>query len=120
MSGRRGWTRAQEASCPFVTPPGFSDTVPGGYFHLPSTNNQGYALLRSILKSRGDNDIADAVAYRETDRLPAESGCQPAADDVRGCGRHRVRRRHSVQRTASSSRCTAWCRPSHGWSATAR
>jgi len=43
-----------------ITPPGFADTVPDGYLHLPSNNNRGYALLRS---RRSEADIASAVAY---------------------------------------------------------
>jgi hypothetical protein len=33
-----------------VTPPGLKDAVPAGYLHLSSTTNQGYALLRSLVK----------------------------------------------------------------------
>ena len=37
-----------------ILPPNYSAAVPGGYITLPSNNYQGYALLRSILKSGGD------------------------------------------------------------------
>ena len=46
-----------------ILPPGYKDKVPAGYIPLPSTNYQGYALLRSNLKSRDDAGIAAAVAY---------------------------------------------------------
>jgi hypothetical protein len=46
-----------------ILPPGYSDTVPGGYTTLPSQTYQGYALLRSILRSGSDADFANAVAY---------------------------------------------------------
>jgi hypothetical protein len=52
-----------------ITPPGFTDEVPGGYLHLPSHNYQGYALLRSILRSRSESDIAKAVAYGKRIKL---------------------------------------------------
>ncbi len=43
--------------------------MPDGYIVLPSSNVQGYGLLRSILKSRSDADIAKAVAYGKRIRL---------------------------------------------------
>ena len=46
-----------------VLPPGHSDAVPDGFIPLPSRNNEGYALLRSIPKSGSAEDIARAVAY---------------------------------------------------------
>src|SRR6188474_786013 len=46
-----------------VLPPGYSGTVPDGYIALRSQTYQGYALLRSILKSGSDTDFAKAVAY---------------------------------------------------------
>jgi hypothetical protein len=52
-----------------ITPPGFADTVPDGYLHLPSNNYQRYAPLRSILKSRSEADIASAVAYGKSRAL---------------------------------------------------
>ena len=52
-----------------ITPPGFRDKAPDGYLHLPSNNYQGYALLRSILKSRSEADIARAVAYGKRIKL---------------------------------------------------
>jgi hypothetical protein len=46
-----------------ILPPGYSGAVPGGYVALPSQIYQGYALLRSILRSGSDADFAKAVAY---------------------------------------------------------
>lgn len=45
-----------------ILPPNYSAAVPGGFITLPSPDYQGYALLRSILKSGSDADIAKAVA----------------------------------------------------------
>lgn len=46
-----------------ILPPGHSGTVPGDYIPLRSQTYQGYALLRSILRSGSDADFARAVAY---------------------------------------------------------
>ena len=46
-----------------ITPPGHQGAAPDGFIVLPSGNYQGYALLRSILKSGGDADVKAAVAY---------------------------------------------------------
>jgi hypothetical protein len=46
-----------------VLPPGYSDKAPDGYIALPSDTYQGYALLRSILMSGSDADIAKAADY---------------------------------------------------------
>src|ERR1044072_3385099 len=45
-----------------ILPPGHAGPGPGGYVMLPSPHYQGYALLRSILKSGSDADVAPAVA----------------------------------------------------------
>jgi hypothetical protein len=61
-----------------ITPPGFTGEVPDGYLHLPSNNYQGFALLRSILKSRSDSDIAKAVAYGKRTKLyPLSQAAKP-------------------------------------------
>ena len=39
-----------------ILPPDFADNPPSGYIALTSVTYQGYALLRSILKSGGDTD----------------------------------------------------------------
>ncbi|MGA6998725.1 MAG: DUF1254 domain-containing protein, partial [Pseudolabrys sp.] len=46
-----------------VLPPNFTDKTPDGYIVLPSATYQGYALLRSILKSGNDTDVVKAVDY---------------------------------------------------------
>jgi hypothetical protein len=46
-----------------ILPPGYKDEPPADYNALPSETYEGYALLRSILKSGSNADIAQAVAY---------------------------------------------------------
>jgi hypothetical protein len=46
-----------------LLPPGYKDKVPNGYIPRQSYTYEGYALLRSILKSNSEADIAKAVAY---------------------------------------------------------
>jgi hypothetical protein len=46
-----------------ILSPGYSETVPDGYIPLRSQTYQGYALLRSILRSGSDADFAKAVEY---------------------------------------------------------
>lgn len=46
-----------------ITPPGYKDKIPEGYFALPSDTYQGFVILRSNFKSRGKEDIAAAVAH---------------------------------------------------------
>jgi hypothetical protein len=46
-----------------ILPPSYEGKMPGGYLPGHSTTFQSYALLRSILKSGRDTDIANAVAY---------------------------------------------------------
>ncbi len=52
-----------------ILPPGYAAAVPDGFIVLPSPNNKGYALLRSILQSGSDADIAKAVAYAKRIKL---------------------------------------------------
>ncbi len=61
-----------------VLPPGYKQKVPAGYIPLPSTNYEGYALLRSIPKSGGEADIAAAVAYgRQIKLYPLSAAAHP-------------------------------------------
>ena len=46
-----------------ILPPGYKDKVPDGYIPLPSQTYQGYALLRSILKSGSEADFDKALEY---------------------------------------------------------
>jgi hypothetical protein len=63
-----------------ILPPGYNGIVPGGYVVLPSANYQGYALLRSILKSGSDADIIAAVAYGKRIQLyPLSQAANPPA-----------------------------------------
>src|SRR5215203_3594025 len=63
-----------------ILPPNHSAPVPDGYIALPSPNYQGYALLRSILKSGSDADIAKAVVYAKRIKLyPLAQAANPPA-----------------------------------------
>lgn len=63
-----------------VLPPGHQAAVPDGYFALPSGNHQGYALLRSILKSGSKADVEAAVAYGKRIKLyPFSQAASPPA-----------------------------------------
>ena len=46
-----------------ILPPGYKDAIPDGYFPLSTENFEGYGLLRSVLRSGSNEDIAKAVAY---------------------------------------------------------
>jgi hypothetical protein len=62
-----------------ILPPHYKEKVPDGYIALSSDNYQGYALLRSILKSGSDADVADAVAYSMRIKLyPLSQAAKPA------------------------------------------
>jgi hypothetical protein len=63
-----------------ILPPNHSAAVPDGYIALPSMNYQGYALLRSLLKSGTDADVAKAVAYAKRIKLyPHSQAANPPA-----------------------------------------
>ena len=63
-----------------ILPPGYTDKAPDGYIVLPSMTYQGYALLRSILQSGSDADVAKAVAYAKRIQLyPLSKAANPAA-----------------------------------------
>ena len=71
-----------------ILPPGYKEKVPEGYIALPSANYQGYALLRSILKSGSDADIKAAVAYGRQMKLYrySQAGNPPATVFVDAVG----------------------------------
>ncbi len=46
-----------------ILPPGHDGKVPAGYIVLPSLTYKGYALIRSVLKSGSEEDLAKAVEY---------------------------------------------------------
>jgi hypothetical protein len=52
-----------------ILPPGYEGKPPEGYIALPSDTYQGYALLRSILKSGSEGDLANAAAYGKRTKL---------------------------------------------------
>ena len=61
-----------------ILPPGHQGAAPDGYIALPSANYQGYALLRSILRSGSDADVAKAVAYAKRIKLyPLSQAANP-------------------------------------------
>jgi hypothetical protein len=63
-----------------ILPPGYSRTVPEGYIALPSQTYQGYALLRSILRSGSDADFVKAVEYGKRIRCyPLSAAANPPA-----------------------------------------
>jgi hypothetical protein len=63
-----------------ILPPGHRERVSAGYITLGSDTYQGYALLRSIVKSGSEADIAKAVAYGKRIKLyPLSQGANPAA-----------------------------------------
>jgi hypothetical protein len=63
-----------------ILPPNHSALVTDGYIALPSMNYQGYALLRSILRSSSDADVAKAVTYARRIKLyPLSQAANPPA-----------------------------------------
>jgi len=46
-----------------ILPPDFKGTIPDGYIVLSSKTYKSYALIRSILKSGSEEDLAKAVEY---------------------------------------------------------
>jgi hypothetical protein len=63
-----------------ILPPDYQGIPPHGYIPLPSMTYQGYALLRSILQSGSDADVARAVAYAQKIRFyPLSQAGKPPA-----------------------------------------
>jgi hypothetical protein len=63
-----------------ILPPGYKDKVPDGYIPLPSQTYQGYALLRSILKSGSEADFNKAVEYgKRIQFYPLSQAANPPA-----------------------------------------
>jgi hypothetical protein len=61
-----------------ILPPNYKEKVPDGYIAMPSDNYQGYALLRSILKTGDDAGVAKAVAYAKRIKLyPLSQAANP-------------------------------------------
>jgi hypothetical protein len=63
-----------------ILPPDYKEKAPDGYLVLQSVTYQSYALLRSILKSGSDADVASAVAYGKHIKLyPLSQAANPPA-----------------------------------------
>jgi len=63
-----------------ILPPDHKGQVPDGYIVLPSKTYQGYALLRSILKSGSEADLAKAVTYGKRIKVyPLSQAAKPPA-----------------------------------------
>lgn len=61
-----------------IVPPDSKNPVPEGYIALPSQTYQGFALLRSILRSGSEADVAKAVAYAKRIKLyPLTQAARP-------------------------------------------
>src|SRR6516164_4221629 len=62
-----------------ILPPGYDRAkVPNGYIAMPSDTYRGYALLRSVLKSGSDGDVAKALTYSKRIKLyPLSEAADP-------------------------------------------
>jgi hypothetical protein len=61
-----------------ILPPGYTEKALDNYIALPSANYQGYALLRSILRSGSAADVEAAVAYGKRIKLyPLSQAANP-------------------------------------------
>ena len=77
--GTAGVDKGKGGKC-LILPPNYKEKVPDGYIAMPSNNYQGYALLRSILKTGGDAGVAKAVAYARRIKLyPLSQAANPPA-----------------------------------------
>jgi hypothetical protein len=81
-----------------ILQPGHSGAVPDGYIALRSQTYQGYALLRSILRSGSDTDFAKGGRIWETDRvLSSLYRGEPTGDDLSRRRRRRLQRHDPVR-----------------------
>ena len=64
-----------------ILPPGYDKSkVPGDCIAMPSDTYQGYALIRSVLKSGSDADVAEAIAYSKRLKVyPFSQAANPSA-----------------------------------------
>ena len=93
-----------------VLPPGYKDKAPDGYVALQSDTFSGYMLLRANLKSHGDADVADAVAYGKKMKVyPLTQADNPAATvftDANGNGQIESQERQKLENVGfSPQRC---------------
>jgi hypothetical protein len=62
-----------------MLPPGYTGKTPAGYISLPCDTYHGYGLLRSVLNSGSNADIAKAIAYAKRIELyPLSQAATPA------------------------------------------
>jgi hypothetical protein len=67
--GPGGLDRGNGGKYLFLPPCYDKAKIPNGYIPMPSDTYQGYALLRSVLKSGSDADVAKAVTYSKRIKL---------------------------------------------------
>jgi hypothetical protein len=66
-----------------ILPPGYDmSKVPAGYIPMASDSELGYALIRSVLKSGSDADVAAAIAYAKRLKLYALAQAANPPDTV--------------------------------------
>ena len=82
-----------------ILPPGYDrSAVPDGYIVMPSDTYQGYALLRSVLKSGSADNVTKAVIYAKRIKVyPLSQADNPAPTRFRGRGWGAVRLYHSLR-----------------------
>jgi hypothetical protein len=102
-----------------ILPPGYDGSVPDGYIVLPSDTFQGYALLRSNVKSGGEADVAAAVGYGRRVRFYplSQAGAPPETRYVDLSG---ALYDATIPTGASSVRWRGWWTTSPGCRATRR
>jgi len=75
--GSAGVDNGKGGKC-LILPPNYKEKIPDGYIAMPSSNFQGYALLRSILQTGGDAGVAKAVEYAKRIKLyPLSQAANP-------------------------------------------
>jgi hypothetical protein len=86
--GPGGIDKGKGGKYAFLPPAYDKTTLPAGYIPMPSDTFRGYALLRSVLKSGSDEDVAKAVAYaRRLELYPlSQAGNPPATTFVDASG----------------------------------
>ena len=102
---RAASTRARVASTSSCRPAMTVSKVPDGYIPMPSDTYRGYALLRSVLKSGSEADVAKAVAYAKRIKLyPFSQAANPPPTTFVDASGRRLRfhdpLRHALLRVA--------------------
>ena len=63
-----------------ILPPGYTEKTPDGYVALKPDTHGSYVLLRSNLKSHGDADVAESIAYGKRVKVyPLSQAANPPA-----------------------------------------